>query len=101
MNQSSLERLLARVLSVGTWLGTAIIAAGLGLRCMAWGQVQSTQACMRMVSLGIALFILLPVLRVALMAVAFIRMRDLVFTAMATAVLVIIGLAACIGTPAG
>jgi hypothetical protein len=94
VDDRGLERSLARVLRAGTWLGSIAIAAGWALRCMGWGHVMSAMTCMRMVTLGIALFILLPVLRVVLMTVAFIRKRDLAFSAIAIAVLLVIALAA-------
>ena len=89
-----LEQLLARVLRAGTWLGSMAIATGWGLRCVGWGHVMSAMTCMRMVTLGIAFFVLLPVLRVVLMAVAFIRKRDVAFSGIAMGVLFVIALAA-------
>jgi uncharacterized membrane protein len=100
-NERGLERLLANVLSIGTWLGSATIAIGLILQCMNWGRAILAVTCLRMVTYGIALFIALPVLRVALMAVAFFRQRELIFSATAFAVLAVIAAAACIGMHAG
>lgn len=96
--ERGLERLLASVLSTGTWLGSAAIASGLILQCVGWGRVMSAMTCARMISLGIALFILLPVLRVVLMAVVFVRQREFVFSAVAIGVLAVIALAAFTGT---
>jgi hypothetical protein len=94
VDERGLERLLARVLRAGTWLGSIAIATGWTLRCLGWGHVMSAMTCMRTVTLGIALFVLLPVLRVVLMTVAFIRKRDLAFSTIAIAVLLVIALAA-------
>jgi len=92
-----LQRQLAGLLSTGTWLGSAAIATGLILRCMGWGQVMSPLTCMHTVSIGVALFILLPIMRTLLMAVAFVRMGDVMLSALAIAVLAVIGVAAFIG----
>jgi uncharacterized membrane protein len=59
-----LERLVAALLRYGTWLASAAIGAGLVL------------ANRRIATLGIVLFIVLPMLRVALMLVVFVRERD-------------------------
>lgn len=99
--ERGLERLLAGVLSIGTWLGSATIATGLVMQCMGWGRVMSTVTCARMISVGIALFILLPVLRVVLMAIAFVRQREFVFGLAAVGVLAVIGVAALIGMRVG
>lgn len=67
-----LERLLARLLHGGTWLACIVIAAGwLGLLVL-----PAASGPLRVVTAGIGLFILLPVLRVTLMLGAFVRMRD-------------------------
>jgi uncharacterized membrane protein len=100
-DKRELERLLASVLSIGTWLASAAIAVGLILQCMDLRRVISALTCSRMISLGIALFIALPVLRVVLMTVAFVRRREPVFCAAALVVLTVIGAAACIGMRAG
>jgi uncharacterized membrane protein len=88
-----LERLLAVVLSYGTWLATAVIAAGLLLAF-----VDPLSAGMRIVTGGIALFILMPVLRVILMLVAFLRERDYRFGAAAMLVLIAIALGFVLGS---
>jgi len=97
VSDRALERLLARVLSMGTWLGSAAIAIGLVMQCMGWGRVMSTVTCVRTISIGIALFIFLPILRVLLMAIAFVRVRDVMFSVMAVVVLAVIGMAAFMG----
>jgi len=53
--------------------------------------------CARIVTAGIALLIVLPVLRVFLMLVVFVRERDFLFSAIAMLVLVIIVLGSVLG----
>jgi uncharacterized membrane protein len=80
------ERLLARLLHYGTWLASAVIALGL---------VSSGfegQAGMKVVTLGIALFILLPVARLVMMAAVFLREGDYRFGLISILVLAIVGL---------
>ena len=88
VRQPPLEHLLAAVLQVGVWIGSALIA--LGMCC-------ASLLSSHMVTAGIALLILLPVLRVTLMCLAFYRQRDLPFSALALCVLAIITLAAFLG----
>jgi uncharacterized membrane protein len=95
--ERGLERLLANVLSIGTWLGSAAIAIGLTMQGLRWGHVMSALTCARTITAGIALFILLPILRVLLMAIAFVRSRDVMLGVMAIAVVAVIGLAAFTG----
>lgn len=88
-----LERLLAGVLEYGTWLGTCVIAAGLVLATIhraASAQGWPLPPGMPIVAAGILLFILLPVLRVALMLIVFVLERDYRFSAIALLVLAII-----------
>jgi uncharacterized membrane protein len=53
--------------------------------------------CTRIVTAGIALLIVLPVLRVFLMLVVFVRERDVLFSAIAMLVLAIIVLGSVVG----
>ena len=64
-----LERSLAGLLRYGTWLASFVITAGLIL-----ASVSSNG--MRVIAAGIGLLILLPVSRVVLMLLAFLRDRD-------------------------
>lgn len=100
-DERGLERLLTTLLSNGTWLGSAVIAMGLILQCAGWGQIMSPVTCMCTVSVGIAIFIFLPVLRVVLMAFAFVRQREFVFGVIAVGVLAVIALTACVGMRVG
>jgi len=85
-----LERVIAKLLDRGTWIASGIIALGLALELVGWPG-------MRIVIGGISIFILLPVLRVIIMLIMFIRERDYRFSIVATLVLVIIALGAALG----
>ena len=87
-----LEALLAATLRYGTWLATAVILAGLVLAAI------PHRAGLPLAKLGIALFILLPVARLVLMLLVFLRQRDYRFAAVAALVLAIVALAFTIGT---
>jgi uncharacterized membrane protein len=92
-----LEHLLATVLRAGVWCGSVLIALGMSCAWLgpSWGVSAVLSA--HMTTAGIALLILLPVLRVLLMCLAFYRQRDLPFSALALCVLAIITLAAFLG----
>jgi uncharacterized membrane protein len=92
-----LEQLLARVLRRGTWLGSSVIALGLALPLAGWWGASSAMMSTRIITAGIALLILLPVLRVLLMLIVFVRERDFRFSAIAMLVLAIIILGAVLG----
>jgi hypothetical protein len=95
--RSGLDQLLAKVLHRGTWLGSSVIALGLALPMAGWSGASSTMICTRIVTAGIALLISLPVLRVLLMLVVFVRERDFLFSAIAMLVLAIILLGSVLG----
>ena len=76
----TLERQLAIVLRYGTWIATAVIALGL-----AGGGTRTATA-------GIAIMILLPVLRLFVMLIVFLRQRDYALSAIAGLVLAFIAL---------
>lgn len=80
-----LEWLLAGLLQYGSWLASIVIGLGLAF------------SSMRIATIGIALFILLPTLRVLLMLLVFLRERDYRFTAIAALVLAIILLGFAVG----
>jgi hypothetical protein len=93
---AGLEQLLANVLCYGTWIGSTVVAVGLAMGPIHWlGSPFATSA--QIVTAGIALFIFLPVLRVLLMLIVFIRLRDYQFGMIATLVLAIIVLGAALG----
>lgn len=87
-----MERLLAGLLRYGTWV--ASIAIGIGLALSLAG---SLPPGMRIITIGIALFILLPSLRVLLMLIVFVRERDYRFGLIAALVLAIIFLGLAVG----
>jgi uncharacterized membrane protein len=87
------ERAVARLLRDGTWLASVIISVGLTVEML-----HHTTAPLVLsyhgydaIKVGVALFIFLPIARVALMLAFFLRERDYVYTAISTLVLTIIG----------
>ena len=93
MNRSTikplgLESLLAGVLNVGTWLASTVIAAGIGLSLFYRGTtfLKGTQV----MTAGIGLLILLPILRVIIMLIVFAKERDYRFALAAAVVLLIL-----------
>ena len=96
MNRTApLEQSLAALLRYGSWLGSAAIGLGFALALIDSRVGTRNLAIlpnMRIASMGIALFILLPSLRVLLMLLVFIREGDFRFAAAAGLVLVIISL---------
>lgn len=87
-----LENLLSRLLQYGTLAASGVIAVGLllGSVRLSWG--------MGIATAGIALFILLPALRVATMLIFFLRAGDYRYGAIAALVLLIISLSFYVGT---
>jgi uncharacterized membrane protein len=91
-----LEGLLAGVLNSGTWLASAVITLGLAIPLFdhsAHAYMFGTQV----VAAGIGLLIMLPIMRVILMLVAFLRQRDYRFVAAAAFVLTIIMVGVALG----
>lgn len=85
------ERLIAALLWYGTWVASAIIAAGMVLSALPqFDSFLFGFSGYAIVKAGIALFILLPIARVALMLAIFLHERDYVYTAISTLVLAII-----------
>ncbi|WP_447921620.1 DUF1634 domain-containing protein [Achromobacter aegrifaciens] len=85
--QARRDRIIAGLLWYGTWIASALIAAGMALDLIA------PDAALRgheLVKVGVALFILLPVARVALMLAIFLRERDYAYTGISALVLLII-----------
>jgi uncharacterized membrane protein len=95
-----LEGLLAGLLCYGSWLASVAIGLGFGLALIdsyfSTGNL-ATLPYMRIATGGILLFILLPVLRVLLMLLVFIRERDYRFAITAAVVLTIIFLGFVVG----
>ena len=94
-----LEVLVAGLLNHGTKLASAIV--GTGLVMAATSDHASTLATaspgMKIATAGIGLFILLPILRVGLMLIIFVRERDYRLGAVAAVVLIVISLGLAIG----
>ncbi|EIQ7173213.1 DUF1634 domain-containing protein [Enterobacter hormaechei] len=86
------EQIIAALLWYGTWLASAIIAVGMALDALRpfEGSLNVGFSSYDIVKAGVALFILLPVARVALMLAIFLRERDFAYTAISALVLIII-----------
>jgi hypothetical protein len=101
MNSSGrLEGLLASLLRDGSWLASATIGLGLALALIdsRWGTRNlALLPNMRIATMGIVLFILLPVLRVLLMLIVFIREGNFRLAVTAGLVLAIILLGIVLG----
>lgn len=82
------DRVIAGLLWYGTWLASALIAAGMALDFLP--QALAGLRGLELVQAGVALFILLPVARVALMLAIFLRERDYAYTAISALVLLVI-----------
>ncbi len=94
-----LEELLAALLRYGSWLASAAIGLGFALALAGryshgWNPAIAPH---RIATLGIALFILLPVSRVFVMFIVFLRQRDFRFASIAASVLMIILLGIVLG----
>ena len=95
-----LERLLAELLHYGTWLASTVIAVGIVLALIerhAGVETMASLSGMRIVTAGIALFILLPAARVIVMLIVFVHERDFPFIVIAVLVLVIVLLGFALG----
>jgi uncharacterized membrane protein YhaH (DUF805 family) len=97
-----LEHWLAALLHYGTWIATGTIALGLAIALVVMqtplpGAAHPVSAGMPVVTVGIALFILLPVMRLILMLGVFLHQRDYRFSAIAALVLVIVAAGLVVG----
>lgn len=96
-----LERWLAWLLQYGTWVAASTVAAGLAMALLdSWarsGSVATSVVATRIMTTGIALFILLPVARLTLMLGVFLHRRDYRFSAIAALVLTIVIAGSMIG----
>ena len=104
MNRTSpLEQSLAALLRYGSWSASAAIGLGYALALIGSHSPARNLAALpnvRIVSVGIVLFILLPILRVLLMFLFFVRERDFRFAFISGMVLAIILLGIFLGVPA-
>ncbi|MEA3083863.1 MAG: hypothetical protein QOC89_1560 [Paraburkholderia sp.] len=103
-----LERWLARLLHYGTWVATVTIASGLAIGLpgrfesalpgpRTHPELLSTPTGMHIVTVGIALFILLPIMRLILMLGMFLHQRDYRFSAITALVLAIVAAGLLVG----
>jgi hypothetical protein len=103
-SSDSLEILLAKLLHHGTMAASGLIALGMALSLasgplgLGLGLGTGVDMGMRIATAGIALFILLPALRVATMLIFFLRARDYRYGAIAGLVLLIISISFFVGT---
>ncbi|MGB3289244.1 MAG: DUF1634 domain-containing protein [Burkholderiaceae bacterium] len=89
--ERSHERAIAGLLRWGTWLASTVIAMGMALSLVDHSASAPLGLDWREIAgLGIGLFILLPILRVGLMLLLFLRERDSAYACIAAAVLAII-----------
>jgi nicotinamide riboside transporter PnuC len=98
---AELERWLAGLLHYGTWVAASTVAAGLAMAlpgpwARSWPFATGAVAA-HVMTAGIALFILLPIMRLILMLGAFVHQRDYRFGAIAALVLVIVVAGSMIG----
>jgi uncharacterized membrane protein len=89
-----LERLLASFLHIGTGIGCLVIGIGLAVQLIDGASI----AAMPIITAGIAIFILLPVLRVLIMLLVFLQERDRRFSMITALVLAIIIIGAVLGS---
>ncbi|HZZ09260.1 MAG TPA: DUF1634 domain-containing protein [Paraburkholderia sp.] len=100
LKTKQLEVMLASLLHYGSWLSSAVTALGLAL-VMIEGHLGASALRLpsgtTIVTAGIALLIMLPVLRLAVMLFAFVRERDYMFGMIAATVLAIIAFGTALG----
>jgi hypothetical protein len=95
-----LDLALAWLLSSGTWIASALIAAGFVLPWLGQSPVvplPSRSGGLPLITAGLVVMILLPVLRVMTMLIAFLQKRDYRFAVIAALVLLIILFAFAMG----
>jgi Protein of unknown function (DUF1634) len=97
-----LEELLAALLRYGSWAASAAIGLGFALALIGSYAPAPSLAIVphRVATVGIVVFILLPMLRVLLMFLVFTRERDFRFACIAGSVLAIILFGIVLGLPA-
>jgi uncharacterized membrane protein len=90
-----MELFLARLLSVGTCVASVVIGVGLALSLL--NERAALPCATQLVTAGIGLFILLPILRVVLMFTIYLKDRDYQFAVAAAVVFLIIFAGCAIG----
>jgi uncharacterized membrane protein len=101
---SQLDRWLAALLEYGTWIACAVIAAGLLLNAASGPSASQANVApwgANVITAGVGLFVLLPVLRVTLMLVVFAQQRNRRYVAIAVTVLAIIAAGCVLGIRLG
>ena len=83
------EQAIANLLWYGTWIASAVILTGMALNLRQVPALFGLSGSAVMKA-GVALFIVLPAARVALMLLIFLRDRDYAFSLISTLVLTII-----------
>ncbi len=98
-NPALQEKIIAALLWHGTLLACIVIAAGMilgGLQTL--GLVANlAHIGYKLVTIGVVIFVLLPITRVVLMLLMFLRSRNYVYAAISALVLGIIGIGLLIG----
>jgi uncharacterized membrane protein YhaH (DUF805 family) len=100
----ALERLLAALLEYGTWAASILLATGIVLNVCENQElltISGTRAGVAFVSVGVAIFILLPILRLTLMLGMYLRQRDYRFSLVVALVLLIVGIGCFAGVRLG
>lgn len=90
------DRMIAGLLRWGTWFASMLIAMGMLIGVAGYWDDASGYGKQVAVA-GIAVFILLPVMRVGLMLVMFLRERDYAYAVISSSVLAIILASSLIG----
>lgn len=93
------DGIIAGLLWYGTLIASAVIMIGIILGALA--QMDYTpslaQTGYALIKLGVVIFVLLPIIRVALMLAMFAHARDYLYTAIAALVLAIIAIGVLLG----
>ena len=94
-----LERTLAATLYWGTWVASSAVAVGMALALLDSRTLGETtiRRDMRITTVGIAMFVFLPIVRVMVMLLSFLRDRDYRFMVIAGLVLTITLLGLLVG----
>lgn len=93
------DGIIAGLLWYGTLIASAVIMIGiiLGAAAQMGDTAGLAQTGYALIKLGVVIFVLLPIIRVALMLVMFAHARDYIYTGIAALVLAIIGIGVLLG----
>jgi uncharacterized membrane protein len=95
--QATLQTIITVMLEYGTWLASIIIALGLAESFFSAAPSHAVTGGYKMIVSGIGLLICLPIFRLLIMLIAFLRDRDHLHGAIAAGVLTIIGVSFAVG----